>query len=1198
MNRHTYIILAVLLVFASGCIEKNKIYEIDLKKNTEQKFSGIEYMISGEDEKDFYMKTEYGQISIKKIKNPSLMHIQLLGSEADYITTPVLYIQEDMNFEKAEIQLKKNGFVNRVFYCDSSDCKTWKKTGLKFEDRGNEIYFVVNHFTAYAGGIGYESQLVTWDQNDTYSPALINEQIYFYANYTNTTGNDPVLGNCSVRFNTTSQWTDPVNMTYNSTSKLYEYNKTFSVLANTTFNITCNASEYELWSANDTVKITELGRPILGILNIETFYNSYVNETFNLSVTASDEYNISACYYTVNGNTWANAVWTNTSCVKTGISCSDGQSLSLGIKAVDSEGNENQTSIILKTCDAALPIIISVTPASNACTNNTIPIHTVIASDTQSSINTTSYEYTPYKNGSVQSIVTQGNTYTWNALNHGESVNVTVRVKDFIGHWSSYAYSGNYTVDLTGSLSVTGLNPANNTNTSAMPVLFSWSMPNDIGCNNSIGQYNFTIFTDNNCITTSASYLFSQNSSSVSLSEGEFYWRVKSYDGLNNSGDWSNCTKLVIDRTDPAVSIKYPGNITYENGTLKLNFTIIESSIDRCWYSLNNNENITITSCVNGTEIISAHGYNNITLWINDTAGNTGNNAVFFIQNNVSKIIDFNATNGNSEIISSAANPLNNNSYVNFSVLYNDADNDNTILYVCRQNNADKNGCIGGEWCTTIDNTNPKHCTYNIQPGESSQIYNYFIFMYDSYNITNSSGTFHVNHIPYINSIDIVPSTAYETGVLNCTNTSSDADSDSIINLYKWYVNGSEVSGQTTRNLTGTYFNHFDNVTCQITPVDEHNYQGNAVNSSALMISNTLPVVASTTIAPATAYETTILNCTNSSATDADNDTVTLNYKWYKNSDFTGQITWNLTGTYFNHFDNITCGIIPYDSYNYGNQVNSSIITILNTVPVISSIAISPAEAYVNSTLNCTGTYSDVDNYDESGSMYKWYVNGTVNSSVTTKTFENGFVKHNNVSCEYSPKDNYDYGAVVNSSNITILNSRPIILWVNITPEASYETSTLTCFNGTVIDRDNDAITVYYNWTVNLTRNSNNGTQINGTFFNHFDNVTCYMTAFDTEENGTANNKTTTILNTAPYIHFFNISRNSSEWKDEITFLINLSDIDNDNINASLYFSHTNITNSTLKKVEIPPPNIQFTDGAEKRIEIILTYIRTCKIIL
>ena len=486
-----------------------------------------------------------------------------------------------------------------------------------------------------------------------------------------------------------------------------------------------------------------------------------------------------------------------------------------------------------------------------------------------------------------------------------------------------------------------------------------------------------------------------------------------------------------------------------------------------------------------------------------------------------------------------------------------------------------------------------------------------------------------------VTALNITPVPAYETTVLNCTNsTIIDRDNDAVTLYYKWHVN-STFTSQTTWNLTGTYFNHFDNVTCEIKPNDSEE-NGNAVNSSVLIISNTPPVVGFANITPKQAYETTVLNCTNGSITDADNDTVTLNYKWYKNSDFTEQTTWNLTGTYFNHFENMICGIIPYDSYNYGNQVNSSIITILNTVPVISNITISPAEAYVNSTLNCTGTYSDVDNDDESGSMYKWYVNGSVNSSVTTKTFENGFVKHNNVSCEYSPKDNYDYGAVVNSSNITILNSRPIILWVNITPEASYETSTLTCFNGTVIDRDNDAITVYYNWTVNLTRNSNNGTQINGTFFNHFDNVTCYMTAFDTEENGTANNKTTTILNTAPYIHFFNISRNSSEWKDEITFLINLSDIDNDNINASLYFSHTNITwsyqnstnctacfepillnvskydftcsdigqnyfyfnvtdhyngknstnikNSTLEKVGIPPPNIQFTDGAERRI--------------
>lgn len=67
--------------------------------------------------------------------------------------------------------------------------------------------------------------------------------ITFVANFSDLV--NPINGtsiNCSISDNYTSSWSPEINMSFNSVTKVYEYNKTFSKYRTAYYNITCNAA--------------------------------------------------------------------------------------------------------------------------------------------------------------------------------------------------------------------------------------------------------------------------------------------------------------------------------------------------------------------------------------------------------------------------------------------------------------------------------------------------------------------------------------------------------------------------------------------------------------------------------------------------------------------------------------------------------------------------------------------------------------------------------------------------------------------------------------------------------------------------------------------------------------------------------------------------------------------------------------------
>ena len=84
------------------------------------------------------------------------------------------------------------------------------------------------------------SHLAIWDETNTITK-YTNEQVRFYANYTNITGDYIEAANCTVWFNDTLVWS---NMTWNASSSLYEYNRSFNTAGSYDWNVSCNKTGY------------------------------------------------------------------------------------------------------------------------------------------------------------------------------------------------------------------------------------------------------------------------------------------------------------------------------------------------------------------------------------------------------------------------------------------------------------------------------------------------------------------------------------------------------------------------------------------------------------------------------------------------------------------------------------------------------------------------------------------------------------------------------------------------------------------------------------------------------------------------------------------------------------------------------------------------------------------------------------------
>jgi hypothetical protein len=108
-----------------------------------------------------------------------------------------------------------------------------------------------------------------------------------------------------------------------------------------------------------------------------------------------------------------------------------------------------------------------------------------------------------------------------------------------------------------------------------------------------------------------------------------YYVYVTDLAGQVNS---TETRELRVDTSDPIVSLVYPTNITpYSENVTELNFTIIDPTLQSCWYSLNDGISNVSTPCDQNISGLNAgNGQHNWTVYANDSFGHESFDRVMF----------------------------------------------------------------------------------------------------------------------------------------------------------------------------------------------------------------------------------------------------------------------------------------------------------------------------------------------------------------------------------------------------------------------------------------------------------------------------------------------------------------------------------------------------------------------------------------
>ena len=412
------------------------------------------------------------------------------------------------------------------------------------------------------------------------------------------------------------------------------------------------------------------------------------------------------------------------------------------------------------------------------------------------------------------------------------------------------------------------------------------------------------------------------------------------------------------------------------------------------------------------------------------------------------------------QILSVSISPLTNTTTIQqLQAVYNpsssfyDADGDALTVYI--------EWYVNGGHYGALDNQDTVNSSYT-QKGDT---WYYRIRVSDGTQFSdwvNSSTVMILNSAPTLDAYAITPSIAYTSNDLNATISSHDVDGDVVTVYVKWYKGNQPQSGLDNSIVVNSSLTLKGELWFFSVQLSDGNLSTNWVNSSSILIQNSVPTVSNITISPDIVYSNGTLTL-NYNFTDADNDQPgTPIIVWYRNNTLIGALNGSKTVDFSYLIRNtswmvavkvIDSGTI-YSSWGYSNN-----ITIGNTPTVVDQYYISRSSLYTDSNLVAYFTTHDNDSdpYNFNNVNLTWYLYGspyasnvtTIDSSVTSKGQTWYFT--------IQVYDGYNYSILYTSQPITILNAPPTATYVYVNNGNSTQINGTALYaNFTYNDIDND----------------------------------------------------------------------------------------------------------------------------------------------
>jgi len=343
----------------------------------------------------------------------------------------------------------------------------------------------------------------------------------------------------------------------------------------------------------------------------------------------------------------------------------------------------------------------------------------------------------------------------------------------------------------------------------------------------------------------------------------------------------------------------------------------------------------------------------------------------------------------------------------------------------------------------------------------------------DSDSATSNTATV-ANSAPSASTATLVPAIIYEDTVVACvSNGWSDPDGDTEGYTWIWMVDAVQVA--TTESVDGSVFSKGQSIQCKATPTDGED-DGTMAISQLGWVYNSDPTMADVTLSPTPTYTDTDLTVTIGSSEDIDGDSVSFSYAWSVNNASLATNSAILSSANFSSGNSVEVTVTPSDGTNTGTDEVLN-VTVSNSPPVVSNVALSPSSPQTNDTVTITYDLADADGQtpDVSVDFFVMDLNTgatqTYDLGVNETTLDGSlyFDHQNFIYAEIAPTDGIDSGALVTSSTISVANTPPTGALVEIQPTLAVAyLQNLHCqVNSEATDADNHSLDYQFTWEIN-----------------------------------------------------------------------------------------------------------------------------------
>ncbi len=202
-------------------------------------------------------------------------------------------------------------------------------------------------------------------------------------------------------------------------------------------------------------------------------------------------------------------------------------------------------------------------------------------------------------------------------------------------------------------------------------------------------------------------------------------------------------------------------------------------------------------------------------------------------------------------------------------------------------------------------------------------------------------------------------------------------------------------------------------------------------------------------------------------APDADGDTLTYRYTWYKNGTVVAGATSRTVSASLTARDDMwTVDVQAADGRAIGEAASES-VEIGNTAPTLGNTALTPDPATASDDLVCVPSGAADADGDTISYIYTWQVSGVVQTETSDTLAAGTATKGNSVVCTASPTDGTATGSAVRSNTVVISNAPPSAPEVSMSPTLAVALSDdLQCMVDVESDdTDGDPVTYTVTWT-------------------------------------------------------------------------------------------------------------------------------------